>query len=79
MRLSTPAIFEFLCARRQRVLTEIKLTAPNFALSWRKRPTGRGAPTCNASKLRTVTKLGGVKLAPGSLPNDHKVIADERS
>jgi hypothetical protein len=26
MRLSTPAIFEFLCARRQRVLTEIKLT-----------------------------------------------------
>ena len=34
-----------------------------------------------AASLRTVTKLGGhVELAaPGSLPNDGKVIADERS
>ena len=34
-----------------------------------------------AASLRTVTKLGGqVDLAaPGSLPNDGKVIADERS
>jgi phenylacetate-CoA ligase len=33
-----------------------------------------------ASTLRTVTKLGGVVelMAPGSLPNDGKVIADER-
>ncbi len=33
-----------------------------------------------ASTLRNVTKLGGdVELmAPGSLPNDGKVIADER-
>ena len=34
----------------------------------------------SSSTLRTVTKLGGnVELvAPGSLPNDGKVIADER-
>jgi phenylacetate-CoA ligase len=36
---------------------------------------------CFAATLRSVTKLGGdVELAtPGSLPNDGKVIADERS
>ena len=34
-----------------------------------------------AASLRTVTKLGGHAdlAAPGSLPNDGKVIADERS
>jgi phenylacetate-CoA ligase len=33
-----------------------------------------------ASTLRAVTKLGGIVelVAPGSLPNDGKVIADER-
>ena len=37
--------------------------------------------TAVAATLQSVTKLkGGVKLvAPGSLPNDGKVIGDERS
>ena len=42
---------------------------------------GEALRTAIAATLRTVTKLGGgVELvAPGSLPNDGKVIADERA
>ena len=45
-------------------------------------PSGSAAPDLEAiaASLREVTKLGGtvVIAAAGSLPNDGKVIADER-
>ena len=42
---------------------------------------GEGLADAVAATLQSVTKMkGAVKLvAPGSLPNDGKVIADERS